>query len=297
MAPALSGGGSLLTAAGLGGPLGPLLITLGSLVLVAAAVAIIRIQPALFTGVIAAGAVAWAVGNLLWLSGRPVPNVALWWLGFLVLTIAGERLELSRLLRLSGSVRTLFLAGVLVMVAGMAWATVDFAAGVRLTGAAWLLLAGWLLRFDIARRRLRAGGQARYMAVALLTGYGWLGVGGLLALLHGGATAGPHYDALLHAVTVGFVFSMIFAHALIIVPAILRVDLPYHPRLYVPLALLHLSLLLRITGDLLPWWPGRLWGGLIGALTILLFLAGTVASMRRRPPLAAPQQASAHAVL
>lgn len=297
LAPVLAALGGLLTATGVGGLTGPLLITVGSLVLVATAVAIVRIQPALFTGVIAAGSAAWAIGNLFWLSGRPVPNVTLWWLGFLVLTIAGERLELSRLLRLTPAVRGIFLAVVLVMGVGMAWATVDFATGVRVTGTAWLLLAAWLLRFDIARRRVRAGGQARYMALALLAGYGWLGIGGLLALLHGGATAGPHYDALLHSVTVGFVFSMIFAHALIIVPAILRVELPYAPRAYVPLALLHLSLALRVAGDLLPWWPGRLWGGLIGALTILLFLGMTATAVRPRRPLPTAQPARTHAVL
>ena len=242
-----------------------------------------RIQPALFTAVIASGAVAWAVGNLFWLSGRPVPNVVLWWLGFLVLTIAGERLELSRLLRLSRSVRALFLVIVLVMVAGMALATFDFAVGVRVTGFAWLLLAGWLLRFDIARRRVRAGGQARFVALALLAGYGWLAVGGYLALTHNGTMAGPRYDALLHGVAVGFVFSMIFAHAPIIVPAVLRVDFRYHPRLYAPLALLHLSLALRILGDLLLWWPARLWGGLLGALAILFYLVLVVTAVRRPP--------------
>jgi len=297
LAPALAGVGALLTATGLGGVAGPLLITLGSLVLVVAGAAIVRIQPALFTAVIASGAVAWAVGNLLWLGGRPVPNVVLWWMGFLVLTIAGERLELSRLLRLSRGVRALFLVIVLVMVAGMVQATVDFTAGVRVTGVAWLLLAGWLLRFDIARRRVRAGGQARYVALALIAGYGWLAVGGLLALTHNGAMAGPRYDALLHAVAVGFVFSMIFAHAPIIVPAVLRVDFLYHPRLYAPLALLHLSLALRILGDLLLWWPARLWGGLLGALAILFFLVLVITAVRRRAAVAAPPRVVPHAVL
>jgi len=40
----------------------------------------------------------------------------------------------------------------------------------------------------------------------------------------------------------------------------------------VPLLLLHASLLLRVVGDLVGWWPGRQWGGLLNALAVLLFL-------------------------
>jgi hypothetical protein len=43
------------------------------------------------------GAVAWLAGNLLWLSGWLVAQIVLWWVAFLILTIAGERLELGRI--------------------------------------------------------------------------------------------------------------------------------------------------------------------------------------------------------
>ena len=78
---------------------------------------------------------------------------------------------------------------------------------------------------------------------------------------------------MLHTVFVGFVLAMIFGHAPLIVPSILgRTTSPYHPVLYGPLLLLHASLLLRVTGDLMGWWPGRQWGGLLNALAVLLFL-------------------------
>ena len=54
------------------------------------------------------------------------------------------------------------------------------------------------------------------------------------------------YDAALHAIFVGFVFSMVFGHAPVILPAVLRVRFPYHPVLYLPLALLHASLAVRV---------------------------------------------------
>ena len=38
---------------------------------------------------------------------------------------------------------------------------------------------------------------------------------------------------------------------------------------------LHLSLLLRVGGDLAGWWPGRSWGGLLNGVALGLFLVNT----------------------
>ena len=281
-APILTGAGTIALLVAANSVAGPLLITLGSAVLTAALWTIYRLQPALFTVTLVLGGLVWLIGNLLWLYGLLIPQVVLWWAGFLVLTIAGERLELSRLLRLSTFARGSFAALVLLMIAGMAISVFDLAWGTRLAGLAMLGLAIWLLWFDIARRRIKAGGQARFIAVCLLTGYVWLGIGGLLAMRYGGFMAGPQYDATLHSIFLGFTFSMIFGHALIIFPALLKVKMIYHPWLYSHLILLHLTLALRVAGDLIPYWPARMWGGLLNVLVLLLFLANTVTSIRRR---------------
>ncbi len=88
--------------------------------------------------------------------------------------------------------------------------------------------------------------------------------------------AGPYYDAVLHTTLVGFVMSMIFGHAPIIFPAILGKPIPFKTTFYAHLALLHISLLLRVVGDLALWQPVRAWGGLLNAVAILLFMANTV---------------------
>ncbi|MCL4834698.1 MAG: hypothetical protein KJZ86_19825 [Caldilineaceae bacterium] len=119
------------------------------------------------------------------------------------------------------------------------------------------------------------------MAICLLSGYMWLTVSGLLALGYGGITAGPYYDAILHSLFLGFVLAMIFGHAPIVFPAVLGLPIRYTPWLYSHLILLHLTLCLRITGDLLLWIPGRQWGGLLNGVVVLLFLANTVSSLRR----------------
>lgn len=153
----------------------------------------------------------------------------------------------------------------------------------RLTGLGLLAVAAWLARFDIARYTVRRSGLTRYIALCLLSGYAWLGISGLLALAAGGVTAGLLYDALLHSLFVGFVFSMIFGHAPIILPALANVQIRFHRRFYLPLLLLHLSLLLRVISDLIPWFSGRQWGGMLNVLVILLFLGNIIWSIERHP--------------
>jgi hypothetical protein len=77
LAPLLHALGALLALA-LPGPLGPLLITLSACMLVLMFEAILRRQPALFTGVMLAGALIWLISNLLWLFGRPIAAVVPW---------------------------------------------------------------------------------------------------------------------------------------------------------------------------------------------------------------------------
>lgn len=267
--PLLTGLGTLALLAGM--PAAPLM-TLGSVGLVTVFGVIVAQQPSWATAIMALGALLWLVGNGLWLAGRPLHAVVPWWVGFLVLTIAGERLELSRLLQLTRLHRLLFVLVVGILLVGLMLSIVRFDTGVRLAGLAMLALACWLLRHDIARRTVRQTGLTRFIAICLLSGYVWLGIGGLLGWRFGGVLAGPFYDAMLHTVFVGFVIAMIFGHAPIIFPAVLGQASLYHPTLYGPLVLLHASLLLRVVGDLTFWPPGRLWGGLLNAGAILLFM-------------------------
>lgn len=281
LAPLAAGGGGVLLILGRGGAAGIVLITFASALLVVMMLLLYRLHPTLHALVMALGAAAWLAGNLIWLGGQPVPVVVLWWLAFLVLTIAGERLELSQLLALPPRTRSQFLASLLLFGLGVGLALVAYGPGVRVMGAGMAALALWLLRYDIARRRVKAGGQARFIAIALLTGYFWLAVSGLLALGWGGMMAGMWYDSWLHAVLLGFVFSMIFAHAPVVFPAVLSRPMPFSPRFYGHLALLHASLLLRVVGDLAAQPSLRQWGGLLNAIAILLFIANTLLAVRR----------------
>jgi hypothetical protein len=248
------------------------LITLGSALLVAVSLLIVRHESALHTVTMGAGAVAWLLGNLLWLFGRPLYQASYWWAGFLLLVIAGERLELSRVLRLSKRTTTLFGLAAGLFGLGLILSLVIYGFGIRLASLGVIALALWFGRYDIARRTIRRSGLTRYIAANLLTGYSWLAVSGIIGLVYGTLVAGPIYDAWLHALFLGFAFSMIFAHALIILPAILPLNLPFHRGFYLPPILLHISLFMRIASDLLLQPSLRQWGGLLNALSILLFL-------------------------
>ena len=135
-------------------------------------------------------------------------------------------------------------------------------------------MALWLARYDIARRTIRQSGLVRYVAACLLAGYLWLGVAGLMAMA---APAGAAFvrDAVLHAIFLGFVLTMVFAHAPIILPALLKVTVPYRPVFYAHVALLHATLLLRVIADLFGWVDLRAFAGLGNGAAILVFAAST----------------------
>jgi len=256
-------------------------------VLLIASLDILNRQRAMFTLTIALGAACWCVGNALWTAGAATHEVVTWWLAFLILTIAGERLELSRFLPPSRVARNVFALLLLVVGAGLlgaqrAWGTPVFAAGL-------LGLSLWLLKQDIARRTVRKAGLTRFIAVCLLSGYVWLLLSGAIILAAGGLAPGsPSYDAALHAVALGFVFSMVFGHAPIIFPAVLRVAVPYHATFYLPLALLHASLMLRLAGDAAGQFEWTRAGGLAGAVALLAFVISTVSAVMRGRAARAP---------
>ena len=206
-------------------------------------------QPALFTVVLTVAAACWVGGTIVWIKGAPAADVAGWWLAFLVLTIAAERLELSRLLSPPRSSQLTFIFAVTLIIVGMVRGEL---AGERapFSGVGLLAVTVWLVRHDIALRTVRLSGQARFSAACLLAGYFWLGLAGLVLLVAPPGATAFSYDAAVHAIAIGFVLSMIFGHAPIILPAVIGLRVRYSAAAYAPLVLLHLSVLLRVAADL-----------------------------------------------
>lgn len=287
--PALAAAGTLLLLLGLPAWASALAFTGAGAFLLAASIVVWRRHPALYTAVLAAGAASWLVGNVLWLGGLPFKAVVPWWAGFLVLTIAAERLELSRFLAPPPAAQRAFTLIVVLLVAGLALLSAGLDARGLLAAAALLALTLWLARYDLVRRTVRERGLTRYIAIALLSGYVWLGVAAVIALAGGGLFAVPTYDATLHAVLLGFVFSMVFGHAPVILPAVTGHAMRYSPVFYVHLALLHASLVPRVIGDLAQRPDCRLHGAVLATLALAAFVVNTAIGVwrgRRRAPAA-----------
>ncbi len=281
LAPIFAGAGGILILVDRLAWLAPLLEALAAGVLLALLVALSRRIRALPAHLMTLGGVSWLAGNVLWLAGYALPQVAPFWFGFLVLTIAGERWELSRILQPGRRAVVLFWVAMAVFLFGMAFSLFDHGRGMQLLGIGMAALGVWLIRFDLARKNLRQTGLYRFMGVTLISGFAWLVAAGVLAYFWGMMTAGFRYDAVMHAFFLGFVFTMIFAHAPIVFPAIFNVKMQYTGLFYTHVILLHLSLLYRILADwqLMP--GGRIIGSWLNGVAILLFFVNTLTSIQR----------------
>ncbi|KWT96808.1 hypothetical protein [Variovorax sp. WDL1] len=272
IAPLASGSGALCLALGQQA-LGAWLGVAAALVFLAVNAAIVRRQSVAHTLLLLAGAAAWVAGSLLFALGRDGNAVFPWWFAFLVMTIAAERLEMTRLMVRRPAAHLMLHAVLALLLTGAAWSGWAPRAGGVAYGTALVLLAAWLARFDVARRTVFTHGLSRYMAICLLGGYAWLAVAGVAWAAM--ALGAPTRDAALHALGLGFVFSMMMGHAPVVLPSIARIKLRFGAFFYLPLAALHLSLLMRLAlgsfGE-----PLRAAGASLNAATIGFF-AATVA--------------------
>lgn len=240
------------------------------------------------------GGIAWVVAAVLWTAGVSPVRLAPILTAFLVLTIVGERLELSRLRRPSRVATRWLLAAAATFVSGVAVTWFAREPGLVVGGVGLLAMTVWFARHDIARVTIRQPGLPRFAAVCMLAGYVWLAIGGGLWVALGMRVGGPLiHDAAMHAVFLGFVISMVMGHAPIILPAVLRVALPYRPMAWLPLTLLHATVALRVAADLArsTWGRGVTAAGNVTAL--LLFVAvSIVTAYRGRDPLSSARPRS-----
>lgn len=229
----------------------------------------------------ALGALSWcgATGHW-WMAGWGREWIG--WLAFLLLTVTGERLDLSRFLRPSALKSFLFcvvIAGLLIFTIG---AQCGFQVCDPLLGASILLLALWLLCYDAARFTCKRGGQASTSARALLGGFAWLAVSGILMMVHGIPGSGWSRDAIMHSFFLGFILMMVFAHGPIILPALTPFRIRHHRLIDLPPILLSLGLILRLAGDLGNHEFLRRWGGMGSALALITFALLALTLSKRR---------------
>ena len=276
LAPLGSAAGCLALLAGAPDVVGRGLMTGAAGVLCAIYLRVHRRAPSAAVDVEAMGGAALLLGDVLWLGGRGMEDVVPLWLLFPTLTIIGERLELARIAFLDEMVETVVeaLSGAAVLGACL----LLIAPGSHLlVGPALLGLAVVMAYYDVARRTVRLRGGVRFMAASMLAGNVWLALAGAVWSLWGlQGLNGAAYEIVIHCITVGFAFSMILAHAPVIIPAIVHRALPYHRLMWLPYVLLHAGLVVRVVGLLAE--ASAVWkvGGAVGVAAILVFMVLTL---------------------
>ena len=232
-------------------------------------------QPHIHIALLLVSGLAWVGGNALFAIDQNAARALPWWFAFIVLTITAERLEMYRLMRCHVWAYPSLLVSVTGLLAGAALSSVNPVFGGVLYGSALAALALWLGVFDIARRTVLAQGVSRYMALCLLSGYAWMGVAGVAWI--GTALGCPGRDMALHALGLGFIISMVMGHAPVILPAVANIKLLFGTWFYVPLVMLHASLLVRLFGGMVN--PNlRAHGTQLNALALGCFVAAVAAS-------------------
>ncbi len=202
------------------------------------------------------------------------PIVALAALAFPAATILVERLEMSLNFHKVAAKIALWLL--------IAWCAVWNLAvwwkhlSLTVLGAATFLVAIAAITQD---RSLRISGATsrmhRFLQRALFVSYAWLILGSLAMMLSGYLPGAVVKDILFHTMGLGFIFTMILAHAPLILPAALG-KLPAQSAPLLPFVVFQLMTVLRIGADLnvaqMPvFW---MWTGWItGVLHTLSFLA------------------------
>jgi hypothetical protein len=238
-----------------------------------------RLQSETYHLIMAFGGFSLVIGNILFLMNLPIADLVMWWAGFPMLTIFGERLELNRIMRPPKRAQNLFFGFIVIWIIGIILIYFSREWGWLAASVALIAIAVWLIRYDVARRTIRSIQWTKYSAICLLSGYGWLVITGITGIWKTLPYAGLFYDAMLHMIFVGFIFSMIFAHASVIIPSLSGLLIPFHGYFYLPLGMLHGFLIIRIVGDLLSLNLLRQIGGYGNVAAILLFLGGVITQL------------------
>ena len=231
----------------------------------------------LYYYVFLAAAICLLAGNIVLYKTHLYPAAIVWWMEFLLFTIVAERLELTQFLPLKTSRKILLIGSLaLVFISGILpfhlYGNIAFAIALAFT-------AFWLLKYDMAYKSIKAKGQHRYSGLLLITGYCWLIVTAIVFIAWNNFAFG--YDAVIHSFFIGFVFSMIFSHAPIILPAVLKMPVKiFRPRLYLWFVLLQASLLVRVIADIAEDAACRKYAGFTTGIIILVFFINIVLNVR-----------------
>lgn len=237
------------------------------------------------------GSVLWVAGMAVWMAGWPVFYVYLWWMGFVLFVLIGQRLEIAQRLQMHdhpqwvlGLTLGFVFVGMILMAVGHSRAPESsmqivgdsiydprIVVGMKVAGVGMVLSALWLIKYDASWRLIGSGGHSTYTGLCLISAYFWLATSGVLSFLFAGYASGAHYDALLHSFFIGFDWFVIFGHAPMLAFTQFGVRLKKLTPLFFFLFSLHMALLVRLMGGIIGVYDIKKWGGMLNALLFVLF--------------------------
>jgi len=239
-------------------------------------------KPALESGgLIVLSAAMWAPGGL---AAGPVAALA--GFSFALGSILAERLELGLKFKKRLALRAsecLILWYCLLLIA--LWFSVP---GISMLGVTLLLLLVITAASDLnLKSSFHLNGPSelhRFLGVGLKTAYLWLGLSAMAMIFWSHLPPASNKDIVIHLMGLGFVFSMMLAHAPLIMPAALRLLPPERPQ-WIWFLVFQSATLIRIAGDISIIQPDALlfwsWSGLIsGMIHLFSFVGYVVATFR-----------------
>lgn len=224
------------------------------------------------------------VGVTLWLGNVDATVLAPMWLMFLVLTIVGERVELARAVFSKPHVENVVLGLCLATVPALIVQCLVPQVGYPLLGLGLAALMAYMVQHDVALGTWHNSGLTGFMDTCMLSAYAW-GLVAAFVWLFAPIEAGGYWtDMGLHALALGFVMTMVIAHADVIIPSVTRRPMPFHPVLWVSWAMVQAGLTLRLAGTVRGtqtlWKAGDTVSD-IGVLTMMVLDMGLVVFGRR----------------
>ena len=175
------------------------------------------------------------------------PVVALAALAFPVATIIVERLEMALSFRRKGAQITLWI----LMGWCILWNVAVWSDRISLESMGWLtlILAVGTIHSDISIRIKAKGGLQLFLRRALGVSYAWL-VLSVMAMIGWNHLPGAVMkDVLFHTLGLGFIFTMILAHAPLILPAAIgKLPIAFAP--VVPFVIFQILTAIRLIADL-----------------------------------------------
>ncbi|WP_377938847.1 multicopper oxidase domain-containing protein [Alloscardovia venturai] len=223
-------------------------------------------------------AIAGVLGAFIWAYGVSAARATPWWLIFLVLSIIGERLELSHVAFVAPWVEPALIGLSITNLVSLCVLYFDTTIGYVALGVNMGFLLCIMLYNDTAIRTFKLPRFTGFMGRSMLLAYFWGLTAALIWIFVPVGSGSLFADVAIHAIALGFTVSMVIAHVSIIVPAITRRGLPYSPVFFLPLLLLNAGVLLRLIGAIinntLVWKSGDL-VSIIAVFALMLCIIGS----------------------